>query len=678
MPDRLRTLGLLDTTLLWTNLGISLLVLVLPAYFDLPLRDALAATLVGAVIGNAMLATAALIGADARVPTMVLQRAPLGRRGSYLATGLNILQCLGWAIFELIVIATAAGLLCDKLFGFEVVWLWKLVFGGLAAMLALLGPVGFVRRFVKKFAIWAVLASVVYLAWWILDGANLGNMWTEGGHKGSFWIAVDTVVAVTVSWAPLVADYTRFSRDRRSAFFGVGIGYLLPTLFQFGFGSILVLSRGVDPSHPELILVAIAGGGAAAALALLALTVDETDEAFANVYSAAVSTQNLVHACRNAPSIVGASVIATVGALAIDMRSYQRFLLLLGAVFVPLLGVLRRRLAARRGAHYTREHVFAGPPSGRARSSPGRPASSSTSGSPSPQTSGFWSRWIAELPTPEYQIGASHPELRHRLPADGDRGEARLGACRSSRSSGTSRATALAAARRASAALRTTPRARGGARPPRDDRHALRAGGARGIRAAPRRSSASRSCCCRERRRPRSHSSTKGDKRTMIVDHPGDSWSPKDAKAVPRGAWVHVAPLLRSEFPAETIAALARGRRISFDGQGLVRSASGTAQLDADFDPALLEHVQILKFAEEEAEVVGAVDKLGVPEVLVTYGARGSCVLRGGTDRRRRMADHGRPNRLRRRLFGRVPRRQVPGSDPGCSGQTGHDLVPHS
>ena len=43
VPERLRVLGLLDTTLLWTNLGISLLVLVLPAYFDLPLRDALAA-----------------------------------------------------------------------------------------------------------------------------------------------------------------------------------------------------------------------------------------------------------------------------------------------------------------------------------------------------------------------------------------------------------------------------------------------------------------------------------------------------------------------------------------------------------------------------------------------------------------------------------------------------------
>src|SRR5256884_3591169 len=410
VPERLRVLGLLDTNLLGTTLGISLLVLVLPAYFDLPLKGALAAPLVGGLMANGRLALAALIGADGRVPTMVLQRAPLGQRGSYIATVLNVLQCLGWAIFELIVIATAAGLLCDKLFGFKGVWFWKLLFGALAAVLALLGPVGFVRRFVRKFAIWAVLASVVYLAWWIVDGAHLGRIWSEGGHKGSFWLAVDTVVAVTVSWAPLVADYTRFSRDRRSAFFGVGIGYLLPTLFQFGFGSILVLSRGVDPNRPELILVAIAGGGAAAALALLALTVDETDEAFANVYSGAVSTQNLFPEVPQRVLIVGASVLATGGALFIDMRSYQRFLLLLGAVFVPLLGVLVADWLLA-GAHYTRRHVFGVPAF--------RPATivAWIAGFVvyewlyQPADLGFWSRWVGHLPTPSYQIGASVPSF---------------------------------------------------------------------------------------------------------------------------------------------------------------------------------------------------------------------------------------------------------------------------
>ena len=216
------------------------------------------------------------------------------------------------------------------------------------------------------------------------------------------------MIAVTVSWAPLVADYTRFSRDRRSAFFGVGIGYLLPTLFQFGFGSILVLSRGVDPNHPELILIAIAGGGAAAALALLALTVDETDEAFANVYSSAVSTQNLLSRVPQRVLIAGASVVATACALAIDMRSYQRFLLLLGAVFVPLLGVLVAHWLLN-GAHYSERDIF-GSPSVRV-----GPIVAWAAGFLlyewlyQPTQLGFWSDLIARLPAPGYQIGASLP-----------------------------------------------------------------------------------------------------------------------------------------------------------------------------------------------------------------------------------------------------------------------------
>lgn len=122
-----------------------------------------------------------------------------------------------------------------------------------------------------------------------------------------------------------------------------------------------------------------------------------------------------------------------------------------------------------------------------------------------------------------------------------------------------------------------------------------------------------------------------GDVRVMTVEQPGDSWTPQDAEVVPAGAWVHAAPLLRSDFPADTLAALAEGRHLSLDGQGLVRVPErGPLRLDADFDPAMLEHVQILKLSEEEAEVVGAVDKLGVPEVLVTYGERGSRVYVDG------------------------------------------------
>jgi sugar/nucleoside kinase (ribokinase family) len=122
-----------------------------------------------------------------------------------------------------------------------------------------------------------------------------------------------------------------------------------------------------------------------------------------------------------------------------------------------------------------------------------------------------------------------------------------------------------------------------------------------------------------------------GSVRIMTVEQMGDVWRPGDVDVIPGGAWVHIAPLLRSDFPPETLAALGRGRHLSLDGQGLVRAAElGPLRLDADYDPALLANVQILKLAEEEAEIVGAVDKLGVSEVLVTYGERGSRIYFGG------------------------------------------------
>src|SRR5438132_10051036 len=146
VPERLRVLGLFDSLLLWGNLSVSLLVIVIGALLvpALSFRDALLAIVVGAVAGNILLGLAALIGADARVPGMVVLRAPLGRRGSYAPTVLNVAQNLGWSTFELIIIATAAAALSRKAFGFEGRWLWALLFGFVPVALALLVPIGFV------------------------------------------------------------------------------------------------------------------------------------------------------------------------------------------------------------------------------------------------------------------------------------------------------------------------------------------------------------------------------------------------------------------------------------------------------------------------------------------------------------------------------------------------------
>jgi sugar/nucleoside kinase (ribokinase family) len=123
------------------------------------------------------------------------------------------------------------------------------------------------------------------------------------------------------------------------------------------------------------------------------------------------------------------------------------------------------------------------------------------------------------------------------------------------------------------------------------------------------------------------------DHRRMSVDAIGPVWGAQEIESAnPDTTWVHLAPLLRTDFPATTLALLAeRGHRVAYDGQGLVRADRlGPLVVDRHYPPELLRHISVLKLAEDEAVIVadGAFDestakKLGVPEILVTYGSEG-------------------------------------------------------
>lgn len=128
--------------------------------------------------------------------------------------------------------------------------------------------------------------------------------------------------------------------------------------------------------------------------------------------------------------------------------------------------------------------------------------------------------------------------------------------------------------------------------------------------------------------------------RTTTVTSLGDPWTPADAALLEREVrWVHVAPLLRGDFPAETLAAFAiGGRRVSLDAQGLVRERRrGPLVQNGEFDPVTVSPLSVLKLSEEEARIVAGgrfddatAQSLAVEEVIVTLGSHGEDVwLRG-------------------------------------------------
>jgi sugar/nucleoside kinase (ribokinase family) len=124
--------------------------------------------------------------------------------------------------------------------------------------------------------------------------------------------------------------------------------------------------------------------------------------------------------------------------------------------------------------------------------------------------------------------------------------------------------------------------------------------------------------------------------RTMSVDAVGEPWRTDEPPGMllRRVEWLQVAPLLRGDFDAAALERLGAGRRLMLDAQGLVRiPKTGPLQLDANYDPDLLRHVAILKVAEEEALVLvgdaspDALADLGVPEIVLTLGPAGSCII---------------------------------------------------
>jgi nucleobase:cation symporter-1, NCS1 family len=335
-----RPLGFFDQLALWGNLGISLLLVVAgtfvlapdPSLPPLSLLAALAAIAVGAVLGNLLLGLAAMAGAELGVPAMVTNRGLLGRNGSIAPTIANIVQNLGWAVVELIVIAEAASRLLGRSdSGSAVVRGVVVVAAGAGATFMALRPLTVVRGYLKKVAVWVVLASSVYLLVQVLRHP-LPPL-AEGSWRG-FWKATDVVIALPISWIPLAADYSRHSKTNRAAFGGATLGYGLATIAFFLLG-VLATASGDAGDDVITSLLAIPAG----AIALLVLVVDELDEVFANVYSTVMSAQNVAPKLDRRIGVVIVGVVATAAAFLIDdYFAYESFLFLLGSVFVPLFG----------------------------------------------------------------------------------------------------------------------------------------------------------------------------------------------------------------------------------------------------------------------------------------------------------------------------------------------------
>jgi len=336
-----QSLSVVDQFGLWGNLGVSLLGFTAAMFVlqppggtsQLSLTAGLTAIVAGTLLGTLPVALAAVQGARTGAPAMVLLRGLFGARLSYLPTLINILQCVGWAIFELVTISTAADAIVAHVAPHTLPRWAFVLFGGVITALFTIHPLGAIRV-LRRYATVAVLIVMGYLLIQLLR-----HPLPAFGHGtwSRFWLATDTVVGAGISWVPLAADYTRHSRSSRAAFTGAIAGYSITQVLCYVIG----LFALVTVAHDDLnqiwgAFIALPVG----ALAFAVLAVRELDQSFADVYSTAVSIQNLRPLWDRRVLAGLITALSTAGALWLNVNAYQNFLVLIGSVFVPMSAVL--------------------------------------------------------------------------------------------------------------------------------------------------------------------------------------------------------------------------------------------------------------------------------------------------------------------------------------------------
>ena len=345
-----RVFGWNEHASLWFSLGVGLLVMQIGAYLvpAVGSRDAAIAIVLGSLVGSGLLAWTAKLGCDSGLTSAGLMHATYGSYFARLPVVLNIAQLIGWTTFELVVMRDGTAAIGKQSFGLALdgtggMVATTLLWGAVLTLLLAGSMTTLVRKIISRFGLPLVIASLVWLTWQFggqLHTQGLDAFWARPGDGSMGMLsAMDLVIAMPVSWLPLVADYARHGRSGRSAMSGTWLGYAVANIWCYALGVMVVSVAQPDASLVSALLLAQGG-----LIALSLILVDEIDNAYGDVYSGAVSAHSIKPSITIRQWGLGLAVLCTGLALVLPMHSLEPFLLLLSSVFVPLYGVILGRL----------------------------------------------------------------------------------------------------------------------------------------------------------------------------------------------------------------------------------------------------------------------------------------------------------------------------------------------
>lgn len=310
-------------------------------------------------IAYAIMALVGYMGYKVGTTSMGLTRASFGIKGSILPSVLNATQFIGWCAMNTYIAAISMSYLFEMLFGWPAFGsegsTFTMVVGVLFCSVLQIGMTVVQGsksiKIAERIGVIALLILTIWETYVILKAYPLSQIlaWQPSGHFAiTFGAAMDIMVAFSFGWIPAIAEFTRYTKDKKSAVVAPMIGANV-ALFWFAiigmFGAIAnAISTGVfDPnaSDPSTVMANLGLGWVAFGVLILATCTTNC----VNIYSSGMSVANCLPKVGEKKCLYGTAILTVIVSLipvwvGSFYDTFVYFLGYVGLIFAPLLAIM--------------------------------------------------------------------------------------------------------------------------------------------------------------------------------------------------------------------------------------------------------------------------------------------------------------------------------------------------
>jgi NCS1 family nucleobase:cation symporter-1 len=336
VPTSARTHGWLDLFTMYAGVNICLPMIITGGVL-VPGMTFWQAVLVG-LLGNGIAAAFACLvaypGVDHGLPVSVVTRMSLGfPRGTWIASSVIIISLLGWYAVQAEMAGLAADGVVKQLGGGSHPTLMIVLMGLVSIYFAVMGFV-----WMQRIASWSVPALLLFcgflfatIAW---QRPFLEIVSRPGTGSLTFLQGMNIMVSGQIAGGFLSSDIARYARNRRAVWYGILLGIAPVAAFMISLGALSSLATG---EWNPVIGVQGLGLGVPALLLIVFATLNTNDK---NLYSGGLALTNLLPSTPRWRHTLVLGLLGTLLGCTRPSRFFIQWLVALGMMFAPLVGIV--------------------------------------------------------------------------------------------------------------------------------------------------------------------------------------------------------------------------------------------------------------------------------------------------------------------------------------------------